>query len=94
MFGIVSGKWQVTFGALRYWIPLPVSLTADLTNLYIAACDGDGNADIAACVPNAGGGQLTRWPWQFSHSEARILRRTSSRQPQVALIQRTRLPTG
>jgi hypothetical protein len=71
VFGIVSGKWQVTCGARNDWIPLPVSLTANLTNLYVADFDGDGNADIAvASVPNVSGGQLTRWPWQFSHNGA------------------------
>jgi hypothetical protein len=71
VFGIVTGKWQVTCGALNDWIPLPVSLTADFTNLYVSDFDGDGDADIAvASVPNASGGQLTRWPWQFSHNGA------------------------
>jgi FG-GAP-like repeat len=71
VFGIVSGKWQVTCGARNDWIPLPISLTDDLTNLFVADFDGDGNADIAvASKPNASGGQLTRWPWQFSHSGA------------------------
>lgn len=71
VFGIVGGKWQVTCGARNDWIPLPVSLTANLTNLYVADFDGDGNADVAvASVPNVSGGQLTRWPWQFSHNGA------------------------
>ena len=71
VFGIVSGKWQVTCGALHDWIPLPVSLTADLTNLFVADFDGDGNADIAvAAVPKLSGSQINRWPWQFSHSGA------------------------
>jgi FG-GAP-like repeat len=71
VFGIVSGKWQVTCAARNDWIPLPVSLTSDLTNLYVSDFDGDGNAEIAvASVPNVSGGQLTRWPWQFSHNGA------------------------
>lgn len=71
VFGIVSGKWQVACGALHDWIPLPVSLTTDLTNLFVADFDGDGNAEIAvASKPNVSGGQVTRWPWQFSRSGA------------------------
>jgi hypothetical protein len=70
VFGIVSGKWQVTCGALNDWIPLPVSLTSNLTNLYVSDFDGDGNADIAvADKPDVTGGrQVTRWPWHFSHN--------------------------
>jgi FG-GAP-like repeat len=47
VFGIVSGKWMVTCGALGPWIPLHVSLTNKIDGLVVADFDGDGIADVA-----------------------------------------------
>ena len=69
VFGIVTGKWQVTCGALQDWIPLPVSLTNSLFDLYVADFDGDGNADIAQAwaLTHDSTGRLIRWQWLFSN---------------------------
>lgn len=68
VFGIVSGKWQVTCGAVGDWQALPVSLTTSLSNLYIADFDGDGNADIAQFYSNAyEGNYFTSLTWRFSY---------------------------
>jgi len=69
VFGIVSGKWQVTCGAVGNWQPLPVSLTDSLSGLNIADFDGDGNADIAQASTRTtnSAGDMTSWKWNFSH---------------------------
>jgi hypothetical protein len=61
VFGIVSGKWQVSCGARSHWRPLPVSLTNSLSGLVVADFDGDGNADIATSANSN---------WQFSRDAA------------------------
>jgi hypothetical protein len=68
VFGIVSGKWQVTCGAVGDWQRLPVSLTDSLANLYIADFNGDGNADIAQFYSTTyEGNYFTSLTWRFSY---------------------------
>jgi len=68
VFAIVSGKWQVTCGALGNWQPLPVSLTDSLSGLYVADFDGDGNADIAQLYSfTYEGNDFTSLAWRFSY---------------------------
>jgi len=47
VFGIVGGKWQVSYSASSSWTALPVSLTNSMNGLVVADFDGDGRADIA-----------------------------------------------
>jgi hypothetical protein len=67
VFGIVSGKWQVSCGARAEWKALPVSLTTSLNGLVVADFDGDGNADIAISIPilEPGTNVVSSWTWQF-----------------------------
>lgn len=71
VFGIVSGKWQVSCGARAEWKPLPASLTSSLTGLVVADFDGDGNADIGISSPGSttatpGNPSVATWSWKFS----------------------------
>jgi hypothetical protein len=47
VFSVVSGKWQVSYGAASSWTPLPASLTSSVDGLVVADFTGDGKADIA-----------------------------------------------
>jgi len=67
VFGIVSGKWQVSCGARAEWKALPVSLTDSLNGLVVADFDGDGNADIGISIPISAPSSNTvgSWTWEF-----------------------------
>jgi hypothetical protein len=75
VFGIVSGKWQVSCGARAEWKALPVSLTSSLPGLVVADFDGDGNADIGfssagSTTATPGNPSVATWSWKFSRDAA------------------------
>lgn len=75
VFGIVSGKWQVSCGARAEWKALPVSLTGSLPGLVVADFDGDGNADIGfssagSTTASPGNPSVATWSWKFSRDAA------------------------
>jgi hypothetical protein len=78
VFGVVSGRWMVSYSPrlvrnqpFSSWTPLPVSLTSTVDGLVVADFNGNGIADVAKIGDiNWGLLSVISWNWMFSYDGA------------------------
>jgi hypothetical protein len=62
----VGNHWQVSYGGVSGWQPLPHKLTGSVAGLIVADFNGDGRADVATPSYNS----LLGWVWKISYGGA------------------------